>query len=203
MSSGNNLKQIALAMHNYHAKHSQLPRAYWLTPSGERTLSWRVAILPFIEQQKVFDAYQVDQPWNSEANQLASNVTIPTYWNPGDAKVGKAETSYMVITGPGTVFEEGRDITFDDCSDGTANTILAVEVMGAGVKWGQPIDLDIRTMIFKINGGGSQGIGSPWKGGAQVVFVDGHVRFLSNDTLESTLRAMVTRSGGETFEMPK
>ncbi len=196
MSSGNNLKQIGLAMLNYHDLHGKFPRAYHVLPSGERTMSWRVAILPHVEQESLFHRYRSDEPWNSQANLEVAKERVPQYQNPSNKDRDSRETYYMVITGPGTMFEEGKDFSFDDCRDGTANTILAVEVKATGVNWAQPVDLDIRNMIFKLNGG-AFGISSDSPGGAQVVFVDGHVRFLSNDTLESTLRAMITRSGGE------
>lgn len=199
MQSQNNLKQIALAMHNYHDTFKMLPKAYYSTAEGERRLSWRMAIMPFMESSDVLDRYQVDEPWDSESNRLLSERRYYCYRNPGE-KVGSAsDTSYMLITGPGTLFEEGKDISFADCTDGTANTILAVEVVNSGVNWMQPVDLDIRNMIFKINGGGF-GISSPWKGGANVAFADGHVAFLSEKLLESTLKAMITRAGGETID---
>jgi prepilin-type processing-associated H-X9-DG protein len=201
MSSGNNLKQIALAMHNYHDIHGKFPRAYHLTENGERTLSWRVAILPYIEQAELRQRYRADEPWDSEANLLVGEEPISVYRNPGDEGSKPNQTSYMVITGPGTLFEEGKDFSFADCLDGSANTILAVEVINSGANWTQPIDLDIRNMILKINGGGF-GISSPWKGGANVAFADGSVRFLPNDTLEESLRAMITRAGGEEVEIP-
>jgi prepilin-type processing-associated H-X9-DG protein len=198
MQSGNHLKMIALAMQNYHSTYKQLPRAYWLTPQGERTLSWRVAISDYLSEMMILKEYKSSEPWDSAANREIAKRTRSVFAQPGSGKRSANETGYMVITGPGTLFEEGKDISFADCSDGLETTILAVEVKDSGVNWLQPIDLDIRNMNFKINSGG-MGIGSPWKGGAQVVFADGSVRFLSNDTLEATQKAMLTRAGGETI----
>ena len=83
------------------------------------------------------------------------------------------------------------------CMDGPANTILAVEVVDSGVHWAEPKDLDIRTMIMKINGDRAKAISSPWPGGAYVAFADGSVQFLSSKTLEANLRAMITCNGNE------
>jgi prepilin-type processing-associated H-X9-DG protein len=204
MSSGNNLKQIALGIQNYYSTYKQLPRAYWLTPDGKRTLSWRVAIAPFTEHRAIDWRYDANESWDSDKNKVLAELKEPIYQQPGYSDGDKAlQTFYMVITGPGTLFEEGKDITFDDCIDGLSNTILAVEVLNSGVHWAEPKDLDIRTMIFKINAGGSNGIGAPWKSGANVAFADGSVRLLSKDLLESTLRAMITRNGGEAIESPE
>lgn len=201
MQSQNNMKQIALAFHNYHDTYKYLPPAYQKDAEGNRTMSWRVAILPFMEQQNVFQMYQSDQAWDSAVNQAVANVVIPVYRNPADEKGSPTETSYMVITGPGTLFEEDKKIGFSDVTDGLSNTILAVEVVGTGVKWSEPKDLDINTMLFKVNGGGANAIGSPFSGGANVAMADGSVRFMSNDVLEATLKAMVTRNGGEVVPM--
>ena len=196
------MKQIALAFHNYNDVYGSFPAAYQLDADGKRTMSWRVAILPFLEQQNLYQMYKADEPWDSAVNQAVSNVSVMTYRNPADAKASPTETNYMVITGPGTLFEEGKQTKFSDITDGTSNTILAVEVVGTGVKWAEPKDLDINTMIFKVNGGGANSIGSPFPGGANVAMADGSVRFMSNDVLEATLRAMVTRNGGEVVPLP-
>lgn len=201
MQSSNNLKQIALAFHNYESTYKQLPAAYLLDADGKRTMSWRVAILPFMESVRVYENYKTNEPWDSASNQAVTNVPIMTYKNPADTKAGPLETSYMVVTGPGTLFEDDKATRFSEVTDGLSNTILAVEVVGTGVKWSEPKDLDINTMIFKINGGGANAIGSPFKNGANVAMADGSVRFLSNSMLEATLRAMLTRNGGEAIPL--
>jgi prepilin-type processing-associated H-X9-DG protein len=202
MQSQNNMKQIGLAFHNYASAYGSFPAAYQKDAEGNKTMSWRVAILPFLEQQQVYQMYKSDQPWDSAANQSVSNISIPTYRNPAAGDVNPTETSYMVITGPGTLFEEDKPVKFQDITDGTSNTILAVEVVGTGVKWAEPKDLDINTMVFKINSGGANSIGSPFPGGANVLMADGSVRFMSNSVLESTLKAMATRNGGEVVQQP-
>lgn len=202
MMSQGHLKQIGLAFHNYHDTYKQLPRAYYLTTSGERTLSWRVAITPFLEHHTILDEYHPEEPWNSPANFEVNSFALSIYRAPWNSDLKSRETGYMVITGPGTLFEEGKAISFDDCGDDLSTTILAVEVMGSGVPWNQPVDLDILNMVFKINGGG-MGIRSPWDNGANVLFADGSVVYLPKETLASTLKAMITRSGGEQVQIPR
>ncbi len=201
-SSENNLRQIAIAMRQYHAEHGCLPRAYWKSATGERTLSWRVALLPYLEQKPCFDIIDVGKPWDSPENERAKDCRVPIFVMPLEDGSPLTDTAYVVITGPGTLFEEGKYVTFAECTDGPQNTILAVEVQHSHIHWSEPSDLDIRTMLLRINGAPGAGISSPWPGGAHVAFADGSVRFLPNSLLESTLRAMITRSGGETFQMP-
>src|SRR5262249_54155708 len=66
----NNLKQIALAMHNYNdAYNGKLPAHAIYSKDGKKPLlSWRVAILPFIEQDNLYQQFHLDEPWDSEHN---------------------------------------------------------------------------------------------------------------------------------------
>ncbi len=202
MKMANQLKQVALAMHNYHDTYKKLPPAYEVDDQGKRTNSWRIRLLPFLEQEPAHEQFNKgDSLSKAQRDQLRSDLAS-LFHNPDDKFSPKEHTSIMVITGPGTMFEEGRDTTLADCKDGMFNTILAVEVKKSGVNWDEPIDLDIRTMVMKINASDGQGLGNFKNRDACVAFVDGSTRFLSSDVLETTLRAMITRAGGEKFDLP-
>ena len=81
MSSSNNLKQTALAIHNYHAAYKQLPEDI-KAPDGTPLLSWRVAILPFIEQAALYEQFHLDEPWDSPHNLKLLNGMPPVYRHP-------------------------------------------------------------------------------------------------------------------------
>ena len=66
--SQNNLKQFALAMHNYHSTYNHLPPAASFDKNGKPMLSWRVMILPFIEQDALYKQFRLEEPWDSEHN---------------------------------------------------------------------------------------------------------------------------------------
>jgi hypothetical protein len=199
---GIQLKQIAWAMHNYQDAFKKFPRAYDVDEQGRRTNSWRVRLLPFLEQERAYEELQRGESLTKvQKDQLRSGLAH-LFHDPDNRAAPKEQTSIMVITGPGTMFEEGKDFTFADCKDGTSETILAVEVRKSGVNWDEAVDLDIRTMVMKINASDNNGIGSRKGKGAHVALVDGSVRYLDNDTLESTLRAMITRGGGEKIGEP-
>lgn len=200
--SSNNLKQIALAIHNYHSTFKQLPRAYYLTDNGDRTLSWRVAITPFMNSSPIFDRYHGEEAWDSPANMDLASAMPRSFHGPWNQDKQSRETGYLVITGPGTLFEDGQDNRFEDCTDGLSNTILTVEVKNSGIHWTEPRDLDIRKMIMQINSSNDNGVSAPWKKGAQVGMADGSVKFLPRDLLDSTLRAMITRNGREQVQIP-
>ncbi len=197
----NNLRQIGLAFHNYNAVHKTFPPAYIPDEDGKPMHTWRVLILPYMEEQALYERYNFDEPWDSPGNQAVTNTVIPAYSCPscpptGDA-LGSTETNYMVITGPGTVFDGAKAASLAEIKDGTSNTILVVEVVGTGVNWAQPVDLDIGNMQFPNIAGGSAGPDSHHPGGLNAVLCDGSVRFLSEAMDPQVLDALITKGGNE------
>src|SRR5882672_4340583 len=67
-TASNDLKQLALAMHNYHSAYGQLPPAAVRDKNGKLLLSWRVLILPYIEQDNLFKEFKLEEPWDSDHN---------------------------------------------------------------------------------------------------------------------------------------
>lgn len=55
MSCGNNLRQIVVALHNYHDVYGSFPPAYIADKSGRPMHSWRVLVLPFMEQTLLYN----------------------------------------------------------------------------------------------------------------------------------------------------
>ena len=191
----NHLKQIALAFHNYHDAYGTLPPAYIEDQDGRPQHSWRVLILPFLEHQDLYDRYRFDEPWDSPHNRQVTAETIPVYSCPSTDQPG-TDTNYMLITGKNTLFDGQQTVKFSEITDGTSNTILAVEVRGKGVHWARPVDLDGSSVPLWMESGG--GIDSQHPGGANVAFADGAVRFLRFDAnTESQVRDQVTPRGGE------
>lgn len=199
MLCGNNLKQIGIAMHNYHDVYKTLPPAFIADEEGTPIRSWRVLILPFIEQTPLHQRYDFNEAWDAPENQFAANTALPVYTCPSDpaGAATPTDTSYVVLTGPGTIFEEGESPKFRNIIDGTSNTIMAVEMRGAGINWCEPKDLDSAEFVgmFGPNGTGSQN--SPHPGGLNVLMADASVRFLSFSIDPAMANALATRNGGE------
>jgi prepilin-type processing-associated H-X9-DG protein len=197
----NNLKQIAIAFHNYHDTYKTFPPAYIPDKDGNPMHSWRVLILPFMEQQALYQRYNFDEPWDSPGNLAVTNTVIPTYCcpscPPSTGSAGSTETNYMVITGPGTVFDGAKAARFSDITDGTANTILVVEVVGTGVNWAEPVDLDASNMQFPNVAPGSTGPDSYHPGGLNAALCDGSVQFLSDTMARQVFDSLVTKAGNE------
>ena len=194
----NHLKQIALAFHNYHDVYGTFPPAYIPDENGQPKHSWRVLILPFLEQSHLYDQYDFDEPWNSPNNLAVGSHAIPVYGCPSTpGGPGSTQTSYMVITGPSTVFDGGHACKLSEILDGTSNTLLVVEVFGAPVNWAEPQDLDANSITYPLGSPGGTSPASRHPGGLMVAMCDGSVRFISNSIDPQEFKALITKAGQE------
>jgi len=192
----NNLQQIGLAMHNYHSDYGSFPPAYIADKDGKPMHSWRVLLLPYLEEQALYEQYDFSKPWDSPENTMVSMSMPDVYGCPSEPSA-MSKTSYMVITGPGTLFDGDKSVPIKDIQDGTSNTIMVVEVANAAVNWLEPTDLDVNQLTFEINAGVQQEIGSQHPGGAHVLNADSSVHFLTDYIDSETLEALTTIAGGE------
>ncbi len=115
----NNLKQIGLAMHAYHDSYKGFPSAAIYSKDGKPLLSWRVAILPFIEEGNLYNQFKLDEPWDSEHNLKLLDKMPKTYGPIGNNKDDKTKTYYRVFTGPNTVFDGKNKTRLQNILDGT------------------------------------------------------------------------------------
>jgi len=196
-SCKNNLKQIALAMHNYHDTYKTFPPAYFADEDGRPERSWRTSILPFLEQQPLYERYDFHESWDAPQNAFALNAVIPTFTCPSESNAPPTNTNYVALTGAGTIFEGARQSRFSDILDGTANTIMTVEIRASGISWSEPKDMDIEAFVAMFGPGGTGRASSPHPMGLNVAMADGAVRFLSFDMDPQLARSLATRNGGE------
>jgi prepilin-type processing-associated H-X9-DG protein len=191
------LKQIALAMHNYHEVYGCLPPAYVADENGRPMHSWRTLLLPFVEEQALYDQYDFSQPWDSPENSAVTGQAVQAYCCPASKDAPSTQTSYLVITGPGALFDGDKSAEMRQVVDGLSNTILAVEVTGSGIDWAEPKDLPAASLVVGLNSGADAHVGSNHPGGANVAMADGSVRFLDDLTTAETLKALSTMAGDE------
>ncbi|VTR91901.1 Uncharacterized protein OS=Singulisphaera acidiphila (strain ATCC BAA-1392 / DSM 18658 / VKM B-2454 / MOB10) GN=Sinac_3477 PE=4 SV=1: SBP_bac_10 [Gemmata massiliana] len=190
-SSANNLKQIALAMHNYHDANNAFPPAAVCDKKGKPQLSWRVLILPYIEQDALYKEFKLDEPWDSEHNKKLIAKMPKVYAMPGKSKPGDTDTYYRVFVGNGASFDWLMGTSLVGITDGTSNTFMCATGATA-VPWTKPDELE-----FDPEKDNSKLIGLVVNGKAQVAMCDGSVRTLSKIPAKETLNALITRSGGE------
>jgi len=202
MKSSSNLKQIGLAFHNYADTFGEFPNNTF-DLDGKPLLSWRVHILPFLEQDALYRQFNLDEPWDSP-NNLALLQRIPNQYAPPTGRRGVV-THYRGFWNPGAVFEPrvndyrprltflgGEPFEFGSVKDGLSNTILVVEA-GDPVEWTKPDDLDAGPGKPLPKLGGMR-----WRSGRfQALMGDGGVRSLPFEIDETKMRALISHSGGE------
>jgi prepilin-type processing-associated H-X9-DG protein len=183
-------------MSAYEAAHGTLPPAFVADENGKPMHSWRVLILPYLGQQALYDQYDLEKPWDSPENLAVAQMMPAVFACPSDPTGASRTTRYLVVAGPGTIFEADQGCPLDDVGDGLGNTFLVVE-SSAGLPWTQPTDLDVATMSFQIGAGGTSEVGSFHTAGANAAFADGSVRYLRDSLAPAAVQAMATRNGGE------
>jgi hypothetical protein len=138
----NNLKEIALGMLNYESANAHYPAQANVGPDGKPLLSWRVHILPYLEQNGLYQQFHLDEPWDSEHNKKLISKMPAVYSCPlSKNRASTGLTNYLVPCGPGTVFQDFKPTAVSDITDGTSNTILTLEADDdQAVVWTKPDD---------------------------------------------------------------
>ena len=197
----NKMKQLALALHNYHDAYRRLPPAYIADENGRPMHSWRVLLLPYLEEQALYDRYDFNEPWDGPNNRLLANTVISFYGCPSDINPATSETSYLMAVGPDAFSDGPTPRKLKEFTDGLSNTIMLVEMSNSGVNWMEPVDWDTTAASFTINDGSPGELRSNHQDGVNVGFGDGSVRFLPNDISPENLKALTTINGGEVVDL--
>ena len=150
----NNLKYIAMALHNYHDTHGEFPPAFVPDQDGRPMHSWRVLILPFLEEKARYGQYDFQQPWDAPDN-LRLMLPVPSVYEcPRDLAVGRGRgswTSYVAIVGERTAWPGSTSRKLADFADGTSNTVWLVEDQSHQIPWMEPRDLTLDQAITLLN----------------------------------------------------
>lgn len=188
----NNLKQIGLALHQYHDEYGMFPPAFTVDAEGNRLHSWRSLILPYLDQKTLYDKIDFSKPWDDPVNAEVRKASLPSYRCPSTS-IPDNHTGYVVIVGEGFAFSPTGPQSLSEFKDGPELTAMVIELpINRSYEWMEPRD-------------GTEadfGVSTPMlarshTGGMHVAFTDGAVRFLSDKTLEKNLRALLTIAGGE------
>jgi hypothetical protein len=190
--SANNLKQLALAVHLYCDAHKGRLPADVTDADGKPLLSWRVELLPYLEQKELYNEFKRDQPWDSDHNKKLLARMPKVFASPRVTVKAAGHTVYQGFAGPGALFEPGKKMTMPaSIPDGTSNTVLAVEASVA-VAWTRPADLPFDEKKDLPD------IGKAYGAKPLVALCDGSVRVLDMTKLTAnTLKAAITVGGGE------
>ncbi|MFN0018919.1 MAG: DUF1559 domain-containing protein [Pirellulaceae bacterium] len=204
MQCENNLKQIGFALHAYHDNHKSLPPAFICDKSGKQMHSWRVLLLPYMEQQELYNKYDFSEPWDGPNNIKLAPAITAIYQCPEETHSGATGVSYVAVVGRKTMWPGGKGILFSDVKDGLSNTIMVVEVAGSSIQGSEPRDLNYDQLALQIispAGGGISSLhGKTWHSDAncvQLLFGDGSVHVLSNDLKPATLKLLLEINDGQ------
>ncbi len=197
-TSKNNLRQLGLALHNYHDTHRVLP------PSGvfdfevnKSRQSWMTALLPFIDSNphtwQLHEAGEENKPWNHPDLHKIFSLELPPFMNPAINHPYVDGYGAAHYSGNSHLFFRNSSVRFKDITDGSANTIMGGEISAGFMAWANPEN--VRDPANGINKGANS-FGSPFssegKAGAQMLFADGRVKFISEDIDPDILKKMST-----------
>lgn len=184
-----NLDRIGYAIYKHLDAHLAYPGSAICDAAGKPLLSWRVAILPYLDEKALYDEFKLDEPWDGPHNRKLLDRMPKVYAVPGDPSAARHETCFRALTGEKAAFppprpqsgpvSKGRKLF--DIVDGTMHTLGVVEATES-VPWTKPEELacDPGKPLPKLGG--------RFKGGFYGLFLDGRVAFLSRDINEKTLR---------------
>ncbi|MEO1994860.1 MAG: DUF1559 domain-containing protein, partial [Planctomycetaceae bacterium] len=217
--SKNNLKQLMLAMHNYHDVYNGFPQGTvpneQLKP--EQRLSWMVSLLPFVDQAPLYDQIDQKQGWESKLNQDWTTMQVQTFLHPSNPKTktetGLGATHYVGIAGHGPnaaslplrapgvgIFGYNRVTRMRDITDGTSNTLAISEASDPFNSWMAGGKATIRGFSRKPYVNGPDGIGGPSVGGFNAGLADGSVRFLSQNIDPTILERLAAMADGQPID---
>ena len=214
--STSNLKQIGRAMYAYHDSMECLPRGFY-GPDGKMVgLSWRVAILPHLGEGELYKQFRLNEPWDSEHNKKLI-AKMPKVYAPPGVEDTNGHTYYCAFEGtdalmqplpqPGPAFvdkkgflqperrlrtpgDPARHPRITSVLDGTSNTLMVVEA-GEAVIWTKPQDIPFdKDKPLPPLGGLFRKV-------ANVVMCDGSINYITRDTPEAVIKALITPAGGE------
>jgi hypothetical protein len=186
------MKQIGIALHNYHDTYGFLPNNFGLAgQAGKPAASWRVHLLPYLEEEALYKQYNFDEAWDSESNKKLIDK-LPKIYAPIRVKTKeKGLTFYRGFDGPDTAFEADKRLMLGrSFPDGTSNTLGVVEA-GEPVIWTKPEDIK-----FDVKKGLPE-LGGLFDGDFHVVIMDGSVqKAIGKKVNADQFKLFITRSDG-------
>ena len=194
--SRNNLKQLGLALHNYHDTHGTFPPGGIYDTKSQAHHSWQTMLLPSIEQNQLYGQINFNLPWTDPANAPHFKHQIPQYQIPKFSKEttdaeGRALSHYA---GNSHIFKKNKGKRIRDFTDGVANTLLAGEVSAGFKPWGDASN--VRDPGKGLGKDADKFLG-PHADRTIFLLGDGSIREMSNNVAPEILKHLATPAGRE------
>ena len=195
------LRQIALALESYHRANGCFPPAYIADKSGKPMHSWRVLLLPYLDCNDLYQAYDFTEPWSGPKNKKLLPLIPRVYTCPTDCPSDASQTSYAAIVGSNAAWAgEKSRIGPADFPGGTSNTIMVVEVADSGISWTEPRDLSLDALGNAAGKPPALIPSSHHVARVNVAMADGSVRCLKKDSFSMDVLTKILQIGGCTDE---
>jgi hypothetical protein len=202
MADSNSMRQVSLAILNYESAYKRLPPPEVTNSQGEKVWSWRVALLPFVEEVGLYQSidFMDMQPWNSPKNKFMQGESPRVFQSlRANHPRGSQACNVFVISAPQPAkvvpaFVEGEQARIGDFEDGLANTIVAIMLVKHSTEWANPANLTIDEAYKYIQQEDKIVLAA---------FADGSIHPLPVTIDRATFEAMVTRNGGEVVRLPE
>jgi prepilin-type processing-associated H-X9-DG protein len=187
-----NMKNIVLALHAYEQQHHAIPPAYTVDANGKPLHSWRTLILPYLENEELYQTIDLSKPWNDPANAKARETPVSIYRCPESARP-RNMTTFLAIAGPNSCLVPGKGRRLTEITDSHASTLVVIEAGEENaVPWMAPVDAD-ESLVLSIGPNTEH----HHAGGMNACFVDGGVRFFSANVPANVRRAIMSISGND------
>jgi type II secretory pathway pseudopilin PulG len=196
--SMNNMKQLMLGLLNYESANASFPAHAIYDANGKPLLSWRVAILPYLEQEALYNEFHLDEPWDSPNNKPLI-AKMPAVFDEPSYNILPGKTPYLAIVGEQCGFDgSDKGLRLQQFTDGTSKTVMLVTANpDRAVEWTKPDDLpfDAKNPMAGLGAGPHPGI---WL----AAVADGSIRIITDDIDPQVVTAFCTRNGGEQIQLP-
>lgn len=190
-----NLKQIELALSQYQYDHGVYPPAFTTDETGRRLHSWRTVILPYLDQNQLYQSVDLTKAWDDDSNKLLEEAFLATYRCPA-ANIRRAQTTYLAVVTPQSVIRAPQSLSKSEIKDGPSKTMVVMEVPDTqAVPWMSPSDADEETVLSI-----KRSTRTAHQQGMTILMADGTVRFLPSDLAAEVRKAMITAAGNDTVK---
>jgi hypothetical protein len=185
-------KMLALAMWNFESTYGSFAPHASYSDDGKPLLSWRVYMLPFLEETELYRRFKLNEPWDSPHNRKLISEMPEVFLSKGLANAQEGKTGFVLPNAEGTAFHGKKGTVIRDIKDGTSKSIMMAEAAPEhAVIWTKPIDWNVD--LKKP----TNGLVSAQDTEILFVFCDGSVQFYPVTIDRERLRLLILIADGQ------